>query len=176
MITVARDTKIQVDFNPAAVSAYRLMGYENRDIADKDFRNDRVDAGEVGSGHAVTALYEVILADGADAEQALATVRVRWEMPGADKAASELEFKFDSRALAQDSDAAVDSLKLAYCAATLAEVLRQSPYAAEVDLGELGILVDSVRMGKDARELSRLIAKADRLGATAKQEARLAGR
>ena len=50
MITVARDTKVQVEFNPAAVSSYRLIGYENRNIADKDFRNDRVDAGEVGSG------------------------------------------------------------------------------------------------------------------------------
>ena len=61
MITVARDTKIQVEFNPDAVESYRLIGYENRDIADKDFRNDRVDAGEVGSGHSVTALYEVVL-------------------------------------------------------------------------------------------------------------------
>ena len=63
MITVARDTKVQVEFNPAAVSSYRLIGYENRDIADADFRNDRVDAGEVGSGHSVTALYEVILGE-----------------------------------------------------------------------------------------------------------------
>ena len=56
LITVARDTKIQVEFNPDAVESYRLIGYENRDIADKDFRNDRVDAGEVGSGHSVTAV------------------------------------------------------------------------------------------------------------------------
>ena len=54
--------KIQVEFNPGAVHAYRLLGYENRAIADKDFRNDVVDAGEVGAGHRVTALYELVLA------------------------------------------------------------------------------------------------------------------
>ena len=56
MISIARDVKIQMDFNPEVVQSYRLIGYENRDIADKDFRNDKVDAGEVGSGHNVTAL------------------------------------------------------------------------------------------------------------------------
>jgi Ca-activated chloride channel family protein len=61
---IARDVKIQVEFNPEAVIAYRLIGYENRDIADRDFRNDAVDAGEIGAGHTVTALYDVVLADG----------------------------------------------------------------------------------------------------------------
>ena len=64
MITVARDTKVQVEFNERTVKAYRLIGCKNHDIADKDFRNDRIDAGEVGSGHSVTALYEVKLVDG----------------------------------------------------------------------------------------------------------------
>lgn len=57
---VAKDMKIQVEFNPEWVSAYRLLGYENRNIADDDFRNDIVDAGEVGAGHRVTALYELV--------------------------------------------------------------------------------------------------------------------
>lgn len=60
---VAKDAKIQVEFNPDRVAEYRLLGYENRAIADRDFRNDRVDAGEVGAGHAVTALYEITLLD-----------------------------------------------------------------------------------------------------------------
>jgi len=167
LITVARDTKIQVEFNKGAVEAYRLIGYENRDIADKDFRNDRVDAGEVGSGHSVTALYEVVLAD--DVTDDLATVRIRWEKPGADKKASEEEFSFASENFAQRSDRASDSLRLAYGAATLAEVLRQSPHAAEVNLVELGALVDSASRSKEARELSRLIATADRLGAMDRQ-------
>jgi Ca-activated chloride channel family protein len=174
MITVARDTKIQVEFNEDAVTAYRLLGYENRDIADKDFRNDRVDAGEVGSGHSVTALYEVILAD--DAATDLATVRVRWEAPGADKAATEASFDFDSSDLRSFTSQASDSLKLAYAAATFAEVLRQSPYAAEVDLTALGEMVDAVSLGKRAEELSRLISTADRLGAMEKQADWVAGR
>src|SRR5690606_24280458 len=59
---VAKDVKIQVEFDPDAVARYRLIGYENRDVADDDFRNDRVDAGEIGAGHTVTALYEIELA------------------------------------------------------------------------------------------------------------------
>jgi Ca-activated chloride channel family protein len=57
--TVAKDAKVQVEFNPARVAEYRLLGYENRLLREEDFRNDRVDAGEVGAGHTVTALYEV---------------------------------------------------------------------------------------------------------------------
>ena len=62
LFPIAKDVKIQVEFNPAAVSEYRLIGYETRMLAREDFRNDRVDAGEIGSGHTVTAIYEVALA------------------------------------------------------------------------------------------------------------------
>ena len=68
LFPIAKDVKIQVEFNPAAVSEYRLIGYETRMLAREDFRNDRVDAGEIGSGHTVTALYEVVLA-GSGAER-----------------------------------------------------------------------------------------------------------
>jgi Ca-activated chloride channel family protein len=60
LLTVAKDVKIQVEFNPARVQAYRLIGYENRLLADEDFNNDAKDAGELGAGHAVTALYEIV--------------------------------------------------------------------------------------------------------------------
>ncbi|MFP9115075.1 YfbK domain-containing protein [Flavobacterium sp. RHBU_3] len=60
MYTIAKDVKIQIEFNPANVQAYRLIGYENRKLHDEDFANDAVDAGEMGSGHTVTALYEII--------------------------------------------------------------------------------------------------------------------
>lgn len=60
MFTIAKDVKIQVEFNPAKVKAYRLIGYENRMLKNEDFNNDRKDAGELGSGHTVTALYEII--------------------------------------------------------------------------------------------------------------------
>ncbi len=60
LITIAKDVKIQVEFNPAAVAGYRLIGYENRKLRKEDFNNDKVDAGDIGAGHTVTALYEVI--------------------------------------------------------------------------------------------------------------------
>ena len=60
LVTVAKDVKIQVEFNPAHVAAYRLIGYENRLLRNEDFNNDRKDAGEIGAGHTVTALYEMI--------------------------------------------------------------------------------------------------------------------
>ncbi|MBK7878492.1 MAG: von Willebrand factor type A domain-containing protein [Planctomycetes bacterium] len=80
--TIARDVKLQVEFDPAQVFRYRLLGYENRAVADADFRNDKVDAGEVGAGHQVTALYEIEYAPQSKAsEKPLATVRVRYKAP-----------------------------------------------------------------------------------------------
>jgi Ca-activated chloride channel family protein len=60
LFTIAKDVKLQVEFNPALVKAYRLVGYENRLLANEDFNNDKKDAGELGAGHAVTAMYEII--------------------------------------------------------------------------------------------------------------------
>ena len=60
LFTIAKDVKLQLEFNPAQVKAYRLIGYENRKLRDEDFNDDRKDAGELGSGHTVTALYEII--------------------------------------------------------------------------------------------------------------------
>jgi hypothetical protein len=60
LFAIAKDVKIQVDFNPAKVAGYRLLGYENRKLRDEDFHNDAVDAGEIGAGHTVTALYEIV--------------------------------------------------------------------------------------------------------------------
>lgn len=140
MITIARDVKIQMEFNPSVVESYRLIGYENRDIADKDFRNDRVDAGEVGAGHSVTALYELKLAPNSKIENA-ATARIRYEAPGADKAATERAFEFSTRAFTSPPS---QELKLAYTAATFAEILRHSPNAAGISLDKL------IRYGKGA--------------------------
>lgn len=67
MFTIAKDVKIQVEFNPDRVKAYRLIGYENRALRNEDFNNDKKDAGELGSGHSVTALYEIIPADSDEA-------------------------------------------------------------------------------------------------------------
>ena len=76
---IAKDAKVQVDFDPNVVSRYRLLGYENRRIADRDFRNDTVDAGEVGAGHTVTALYEIKFQEGVQGR--IATVSFGMKTP-----------------------------------------------------------------------------------------------
>jgi Ca-activated chloride channel family protein len=60
LVTIAKDVKIQIEFNPARVTAYRLIGYENRLLCSEDFHDDRKDAGEIGAGHTVTALSEIV--------------------------------------------------------------------------------------------------------------------
>ncbi len=81
---IAKDVKVQVELNTDLIVRHRLIGYENRDIADDDFRDDAVDAGEIGAGHSVTAYIEVELAEGALAEAGdLATVRLRYKEPDA---------------------------------------------------------------------------------------------
>ena len=87
LFPIAKDVKIQVEFNPAAVSEYRLIGYETRMLAREDFRNDRVDAGEIGSGHTVTAIYELVPA-GSGAER-VAPLRYQRE-----EAAAETDIAF----------------------------------------------------------------------------------
>ncbi|MBO0899407.1 von Willebrand factor type A domain-containing protein [Cellulomonas sp. zg-ZUI222] len=96
MFVVAQDLKLQVEFNPATVARYRLLGYDNRRLADEDFADDTKDAGDVGAGHSVTAFYELVPADGETRDDDLTyqdveagdsddflTVRVRYKQPGA---------------------------------------------------------------------------------------------
>jgi Ca-activated chloride channel family protein len=66
LVTIAKDVKVQIEFNPAEVASYRLIGYENRRLAAEDFNDDKKDAGEIGAGHTVTALYELVPATAAD--------------------------------------------------------------------------------------------------------------
>ncbi len=139
--TLGRDAKVQVEFDPAAVDRWRLLGYENRDVADRDFRNDAVDAGEIGSGHTVVALYEVKLTErGQDRDARLATVRYRWERPRHDAHAGEVE-EIERRVAAGDLartwDQAPARLRLAATAAEFAEILRGSFWAKESKLSDL---------------------------------------
>jgi Ca-activated chloride channel homolog len=85
LVTIAKDVKIQVVFDPAQVSSYRLIGYENRALANSDFADDRKDAGEIGAGHSVTALYEIALTDeAASAVAPMMTVKLRYKRPESD--------------------------------------------------------------------------------------------
>jgi Ca-activated chloride channel family protein len=162
--TIARDVKIQVEFNPAAVTSYRLLGYENRDIADRDFRNDKVDAGEVGSGHTITALYDVVLNPSVQGES-LATVRIRNKKPGPDSPAVEWSTPFTTDALVADFSSASKDLRIALGAASFAELLRGSPYANEMTYAALWNLVnEAARSGvSEDTELLGLVAMAARL-------------
>ncbi len=135
--TIAKDAKIQVDFNPETVASYRLVGYENRDVADDDFRNDEVDAGEIGAGHSVTALYEVVLHEGVqDAQAPLATVYVRWQ----DLQNGEIMERNRSLTLGEMTAAFTDSdpsLQLAVTVAEYGEILRGSEWGADSNLEQV---------------------------------------
>jgi len=131
---MAQDVKLQVEVDPGKVKRYRLIGYENRAIADRDFRNDRVDAGEVGSGHTVTALYELELEPGASADpEGLATVRIRAKKPRGERA-DEWTFPFRAAAFAPSFEAASQDFRFAVAVMGAAEKLRQSPHARDWDL------------------------------------------
>ncbi len=138
--TIAADVKIQVEFNPARVARYRQFGYENRQLRKEDFRNDAVDAGEVGSGQSVTALYELeMVAAAADRdrpETVFATVRVRYRRTDTG-AVEEIERAVTARDFAPRFEAADARFRLAACAAEFAELLRGSPFAADGDYAAL---------------------------------------
>ena len=164
LIHVAKDMKIQVEFNPEFVWAYRLLGYENRAIADDDFRDDRVDAGEVGAGHRVTALYELALdADqlpageepsagtASDLERSvdpddLVQVRVRYKEVGASEQDPAFEVK---RALsAADLDTPDRDLEWAGAVAQFAEILKGSPHSSAALLPEIEAVLEA-QAGRD---------------------------
>ncbi len=129
--TIALDAKVQVDFNPDTVAHYRLVGYENRDIADEDFRNNRVDAGEIGAGHTVTALYEIKLNRGASGR--LATVNMRWQDPDT-RQVVEISKDFEVGDLARNFHDADPYFQRAVVVAEFAEILRDSYWAQESSL------------------------------------------
>jgi Ca-activated chloride channel family protein len=161
---VAQDVKLQVDFDPSLVKRYRLVGYENRDVADADFRNDRVDAGEIGAGHQVTALYEVELHKTITADKtpsdSLLTVRVRHKEPKGSKA-SEQAFGFAMKEVASSFASAPDDLRFAFAVAAFADVLRGAEDAEHWDLAQLQtIAAQAAGSDADRKELVSLIQRA----------------
>ncbi len=158
-ITIAKDVKIQVEFNPAQVASYRLIGYENRIMAAEDFRNDRIDAGEIGAGHSVTALYEIeLVGDGGEGSagaeplkyqppqpkpapeatlvdgetsRELLTVKLRWKKPEGDASTLD-EVPLVDRGGAFEQASA--DLRFAGAVAAFGMVLRNSEYKGEATL------------------------------------------
>jgi Ca-activated chloride channel family protein len=166
MLHIAKDMKLQVEFNPELALAYRLLGYEDRAIADEDFRDDAVDAGEIGVGHRVTALYELVprggivpkgegapaLVDGPAydgptevAADDLALVKIRYKQPGASEAdeAKEVNTTLPASAVAGSLDDFDADFRWAAATATLAEILKESPYQHPELLDDIGAIFDA---------------------------------
>jgi Ca-activated chloride channel family protein len=165
MITIAKDVKIQVEFNPARVNGYRLIGYENRMLKKEDFNDDTKDAGEIGAGHCVTALYEVVpagvklqtpkvdelkyqkpspvIAEEAREDKAseeMLTVKIRYKQPEADKSVMLARpFTDDGKDFARASE----DLRFAASVAAFGMILRDSKFAGGYTLGAVAEVAES---------------------------------
>lgn len=161
---VARDVKIQVDFNPDVVRSYRLIGYENRDVADEDFRNDTVDGGEIGAGHATTALYELKLWP--EKEGHIATTQIRYKDPDTWEV-TEIAADFNTVQITHSTDAISNAFALASVVTEFAEILRESYWAKGADLADTLARVEMIYENNsddpDIAELKDLIARATQL-------------
>jgi Ca-activated chloride channel family protein len=182
LYTIAKDVKIQVEFNPALVAGYRLIGYENRILADRDFNDDKKDAGEIGAGHSVTALYEIVPAGqkvenpGVDELKyskteptdtrfgnELMTVKLRYKKP------DENESKLLTVGVLNKNasiEAASDNLKFASAVAQFGLLLRDSRYKGSADFQNV-VSLANVSRGSDLKnyrsEFVTLVEKAKRL-------------
>lgn len=170
LYTIAKDVKIQVEFNPANVEGYRLIGYDNRRLANEDFTDDTKDAGEVGAGGSVTALYEIIPAAGktssglkyqkteprAEFSGELLTVKVRYKNPDDGKSYQVT----DTVDRADYSAKMSDNMKLASAVTEFGLVLKDSGYKGTADVNHALKLAKSLtKPDKYEEELMGLIAK-----------------
>ncbi len=141
--TVALDAKVQVEFDPAVVDEYRLIGFENRAVADEDFRNGRVDAGAIGAGHEVTALYALRLRDGPGDGGRIGTVSLRWTDPATNRT-QEIAADFGRRDLAARFGSTDEHFKLDALVAAAAEVFRGSPWIGGHRVGDVAAMADEL--------------------------------
>lgn len=177
--TVAKDVKVQVEFNPALVHSYRLMGYENRLLANEDFNNDKKDAGEVGMGHRVTVLYEVKLISEESSSSVdrlkyqrsrshnydeLATVKIRYKDPRENRSmVMSKVITFESNEIAQDDFIFAQSV------AGFSMLLRDSKYVKDLSYTDLITLAKDSK-GRDREgnraEFIKMVEKAEVLSST----------
>jgi Ca-activated chloride channel family protein len=140
LMTVAKDAKVRVEWNPSVVARYRLLGYENRDVRDEDFREDDVDGGEIGAGHAVSALYELKLhANGPPGP--LGTFRIRYADPATPGRVVEESVPIEREVLSGEPSR---TLLLCAAAAEFAEILRESYWARDGSLRAVADLVSGI--------------------------------
>jgi Ca-activated chloride channel family protein len=153
LFTIAKDVKIQVEFNPATVLEYRLIGYENRMLAREDFNNDKVDAGDIGAGHRVTALYEIVpagktgrvdplrygpqlpAAGDSSASTELANVKLRYKKPQSDSSEL-LEYPISKGSVATLERLSPD-FRFAASVAAFGQLLRGGKYVGNFGCGDV---------------------------------------
>jgi Ca-activated chloride channel family protein len=185
LATVAKDVKIQIEFNPDEVLEYRLIGYENRKLKREDFNNDKVDAGEVGAGHTVTALYEITLKGHAGSVEPLryggaggqahgkpgelAFVRLRYKAPDGD--VSRLaEWPLYARNVKQDFYQATSEFRFAVAVAAFGQQLRGGKYTGNMGYEDI-FRIAAASLGEDPygyrREFLQLVRQAQALSAHA---------
>ena len=176
LVTIAKDVKIQIEFNPTKVESYRLIGYENRMLRKEDFNNDKVDAGEIGAGHCVTALYELTPATKAPAPTTrpaatqpvqaapdvdplkyqkheilkspeLLTLKLRYKQPDGDTS-TKIEMPVTDRGLSYSK--ASDDFKFAAAVSQFGMILRNSPHKGTASFDGVVELADEGK-GKDEK-------------------------
>ncbi len=191
-VTVAEDVKIQVEFNPELVAGYRLIGYENRLLRAEDFNDDQKDAGEVGAGHSVTALYEIVPAgtplsagsvdalkyqkpnqpSAAAHGSELATLKLRYKEPHGTESRL-LTFPIDAKGTSPEATS--EGFRFSAAVAGFGMLLRDSPYRAQASYGLVRQLAESA-VGRDARgyrrEFMTLVSSAEKLAPVRSEIAR----
>lgn len=176
LVTVAKDVKLQLEFNPEQVAQYRLIGYENRVLRREDFDNDQADAGEIGAGHTVTALYEIVPADADSRNNSsglkyqqpakttgsseLLTVSLRYKEPDGDTSRL-LQYPVEAGSFRTKAS---DNLTFAAAVAEFGMVLRDSAYKGDATYGSVHALAESC-IGTDSddhrKEFLRLVETAE---------------
>lgn len=131
---IAKDAKAQIEFDKNSIESYRLIGYENRALEDKDFRNNSVDAGEIGAGHAVTALYEVKLKN--SVQEYIGTVKLRYKNPDTDRV-TEISKNIKSSLIRDSFYNATPRFKFITMVAQTAEILKGSSWASNTSLEDV---------------------------------------
>jgi len=151
---IARDVKIQVDFDPEIVRSYRLLGYENRDIADNKFRDDNEDGGEIGSGHEVTALYEIKFNKNADWGK-IGDIYIRYKDPESFEV-DEIQVPIRQNIFEDNFRSCSNQFKLAAISAEFAEILKKSYWARDSRLDDLRHILNEIFQYTNNREVIEL--------------------
>jgi Ca-activated chloride channel family protein len=185
IFTIAKDVKLQLEVNPFLVKSHRLLGYENRAIADEDFRDDSVDAGEIGAGHTVTALIELQLFEDSERPSAerfegreldeafyeleapLSVLRIRSKGPdaSAEDPAKEQRFELALNELITELSEASQAFRFGAAVAEFAEILRGSSHVESPDFEAIISLATGAVIDEDPTmlEFLELVAQAERL-------------